>query len=520
MWSYIGWRANAGARPYADLWESKPPGIYAVFAACSRIGGTGSDRAAFWLDAVLSTVVLVACYRLARRFCNPIPAAAATLLASLVLCHRVLADWGDNVEKFVAMFEAAALLSLAGGVMNSRCWLRAGVCIGLGGLFKQTAIVLPAAAIVTVAFRAMREPASRRSTVRAVVLLAVGAAIPWLIALAWMTRIGIASDFWRLAVLYDLRRVGGAAGESLRVLSSAHWLDVGRQLWLAAALFAPAIFGAASITAAPRRSESSTDRAPIRAILAVELALGLLLFAIAPYGYGHYLLQFVPAATALAATTFAGLARQPTAPRGSVGLARIGVIAVLIGACALGDHAGFTLDRHNRYRCAYVEQGRTYDALVACVRERSGPDDAVLVWPPDYALSYYAARRTPLEGSNADVLFKGKHYRLDPAFEAIVERIRREPPRLIIDRTPLRIIRDPDTHEPSIAVPATGTSLLAEPNPRYPYAEGRLVAPLQSWVRAHYGPVAHCGDAIVFELGRPWREATEIVSDLLPSARP
>ena len=52
IWAYIGGRILDGALPYRDLWESKPPGIFYLFALVERLFGIGRDGPLLWLDAL------------------------------------------------------------------------------------------------------------------------------------------------------------------------------------------------------------------------------------------------------------------------------------------------------------------------------------------------------------------------------------------------------------------------------------------------------------------------------------
>jgi hypothetical protein len=520
MWSYIGWRLLDGERLYVDLWETKPPGIYYVFAACVRLGGVGDDRAAFWLDALLSAAVLGLTFLLARRFVRDATAAFAVLLAGFVFSHRVLADWGDNVEKFVAFFEILAVFAALRGLEHGRdaratrsgCWwLFAGVCAGVGGLFKQTALIWPVAATLYLAFKP-----SWRQTIRCGALLWCGAALPWVVVGGWMWATGIFGDFWRLVVLYDLQRVAAPEGEGHRLLTADHWRMVFEQIRLAAVLLLPALLAIAWLTRRvaqpPRIEQHATVGLPLFALHAL---LGLLVFMVAPFGYGHYLLQIVPSAAVLAACLFqyVGWARPTMTPlnRRAV-LTGLCVAMAVLGIFSLGDHLRFTFDPSYRYRRAYADQTETYSRLLDEIAACSTADDDVLIWPPDDALSYYAARRTPLQGSNADVLFKGKHYRLDPPFARIMAAIVARPPAVVVDRTPWRILPDPQTGSAALAVPADGKSLLAEPDPTHPRPEGRLVAPFQVWLRNHYGGQESRRGAVFFFHGRPWREWQEYLT--------
>jgi len=501
IWSYIGWRQGEGRRLYSDLWESKPPGIYWVFAACVRASGAGSDRAAYWLDAAVSLSLVAVAWRLARRFADPLPAACGALAASLVCCHRILADWGCNTEKFVALFEGLALLAALGAIDRRSVggWVVSGACAGVAGCFKQTAILYPIAAVLYLMMGPTISEETRRSRVKCAVALLMGAAVVWIPIIAWLAARGELAGFWRLAVLYDLRRAT-PEGEAWRLFSMEHWSDVGRQLRNACILLLPAVIGVRAW-----RPLDDAERARLPRGLGLLLLTGgfqLFTFLVAPYGYGHYLLQLIPVATVLAAMAVQfALSEAATAQgRRFAWLFAGGMVAA---GLTLADHARFTLDPNCPARRAYALQREAVDAWRTRLDADTKPGESVMIWPPDYPLSYYAERPTPLEISNADVLFQGKAYRLDPAFETVFAHIRADEPRMIVDRTRLRVEPGADGTW-KIVVPDGSISLdptLADPQ----QPNVKLASPLLRWIRENYGGQTVAADGVCLYPGRTWR---------------
>ncbi len=507
IWSYIGWRLGEGRRLYSDLWESKPPGIYWAFAACVRAGGAGSDRAAFWLDAAVSLALVAVAWRLARRFAEPLPAACAALAASLVCCHRILADWGCNTEKFVALFEGLALLAALGAIDRRSVggWAVSGVCAGVAGCFKQTAILYPIAAVLYLVLGRTISGETRRSRGKCAVALLLGAAAVWIPIIAWLASRGEVAGFWRLAVLYDVRRAT-PDGEASRLFSMDHWSDVGRQLRNACILLLPAVIGVRGW-----RQLDVAERARIprgMGLLLLTGGLQMLTFLVAPYGYGHYLLQLIPVATVLAALAVQFVFSEAATPQGRR-FAWLFAGGMAAAGLTLADHVRFTLDPNCPARRAYALQREAVDAWRTRLDAETKPGESVMIWPPDYPLSYYAQRPTPLEISNADVILQGKAYRLDPPFETVFAHIRADEPRLIVDRTRLQIKPTADGAW-DIAVIEGGISLdpsLSEAR----MARASLVSPLLEWIRSGYGGQALGPDGACLYRGRPWRGMVEML---------
>jgi hypothetical protein len=506
MWAYIGGRILDGALPYHDLWESKPPGIYYTFAVVEWLCGRGGDAAFLWLDAVLTAGVLASTYAAARRFASTPAAAGAVLLLSLVFCHRILADWGNNVEKFVALFETLALLLFLGACPNplrglKRRWFGIGACCGAAGLFKQTGCLLFVLLILAQAIAAARDRSRGAVHLTRIGLLILGAAGPWIPALAYMLWQGNFSGFWQQVVLYDLLRAGSADVERSRLATPEHWSQVWEAISLVLILFGPALIGLLTVAVdRARRHAAGEGESGVSArlpLIGVFWVVATMAFVVAPYGYGHYLLQAAPPAALLSAAALDRTRRRPRAGPWLAGM----VFALFAGGGQLGDHLRFTFDKSYSLRNSYHQIAERTDGLVMLTRASSRPDQTVMLWPPDYAASYYAQRVTPLEASNSDVIFKEKIGRLSPPIDRLTTYLKSRPPDVIIDGTPVEAQSSAATQPrspPRLLVPDDGTSFLDEPNEQHPALEGRLLAPLKRWVKENYGGRKRVGRYILY----------------------
>ncbi len=532
MWAYIGMRITEGAIPYRDLWESKPPGIYYTFAAVDGMFGRAAVQALVWLDAVVSLGVFLVTYRVARRFASPAASGAAVLLLSLVFCHRVLADWGNNVEKFVALFEMlACLVALRGlaampvgspslalrvgvpaGADSGGSGVRRAILVGAlcGGalLFKQTGVAMLIAWLVSVSLWTQRGWLGMRAASTQWAACAAGVGIVWIPVVAYFAWAGNLSALVDQALLYDLFRAGGGQlGEGNRLFTRGHWASLGENLWLGIVLLGPALAG---IVSNMQRRQNRDARAPgqntdpgVRLIV-LYAGVALLPLILAPHGYGHYLLQAAPPLAVLAAVAVEQALYQW---RKSVSAA-LGVAMVAVGCVSLKDHVAFTL-RGDTENGAYAHQRTRMQQLVEVMQDASRPGEAVMLWPPDYAAQFYARRRTPLEISNADVIFKDRIYRLQPPMESVLHRLAENPPELIIDGTGLKLA-PPATPggEPLLMVEA-GVSLVEEPADQHPTIEGRMLAPLKRWLRSRYGGQTRVGRWTLYRRGEPWRDCMD-----------
>ncbi len=511
IWAYFGSRLLDGALPYRDLWDNKPPGIAYTFAAVEWLFGVGHDRALLWLDAVVTVVVGWLTYVVARRFASRAASAAGVLLFSLVFCHRVLADWGNNAEKFVALFEMAACLLALGLIGQSgryRRWMAVGLCCGLAGMFKQTGFMFLLSATLVCAWTALRGRWRGRSAMAAIGCAWLGAAVPWLIVCSWMAGVGILDEFVWQVVQYDISRVGSGQSEGSRLLDVGHWRQIGDTLQLGSILFAPAVLAVAAAVVRSVRcrtvGEGPNELPPHGlSLVATYACLMLLLFQFAPYGHGHYLLQAAAPAAVIVAWWF-----DVTFQRRAHGFYRaITVILLLVGLGALRDHLDFTLNPTSKVRDVYAQLAQASAERIDVVRHRTTADQSVMLWPTDYAANYYACRRTPLEVGRSHDLFGHSVGRLDPPMPELLRRIQADPPDVVADWTALEVVRDGSAASPSgplLRVQA-GTSLLSEPSDDSDMKVERLLAPLKRWLRANYGGQIRDDRFTLYFRGKPWR---------------
>lgn len=522
IWAYFAARMLEGATLYLDLWESKPPGIFWTFSAAEWLFGVGSDWALVWLDALVTVAVCGMTYLAARRVAGAGMALFAVCLLSVVMSHRVLADWGDNLEKFVVFFEMTASWLVVGSARArsaSLRWLFAGLCCGLAAVFKQTGILLLVILVAGLAFdwRALGGP--RRG--RASVLLLAGAAVPWVVVLGWLVSNGTMGGFWRQVIVHDVQRAASPELERARLLEPEHWAGVGRHLLLAGVLLGPAL-AALILRAGEKARSAAAAKAPRQSALPaidvyfVYAILATLVFVLAPHGYGHYLLHAAPPAAVLLA--WLASSRPSFSERPIV--CAICLAGMLIGLWQLGDHFEFLLQPRCDARRAYKAIRERNDRLVDVVRDASTRDQSVLLWPADHAVNYYARRRTPLEMCQAIDIFRGRVRLLDPPLDVVVQRLMEDPPDVIVDWSPVAVERrvpgDPAS-PPELLTPAGGYSLAEDPNPNHAHVEGRLLAPLKSWLRKNYGAQSRVDDlCTVYYRGKPWRDWREY---LLPPAR-
>jgi hypothetical protein len=225
------WMQGLGL-PYRDFLEQKPPLAVLAYAAAFFLGGFKvSALRVFVLGWSLATcaALFVLLWRITRR------ANAALIATALYACLSVsihTQGLAANTELFVTLPMIGAVAVLLQG-RDKKNWILAGICVGIAGLAKQSA--LPAAVLLPLLL-AEGWPQRLRASMASV----LGAGLPWLLCLIAFGLAGSAGDFWRCVVSYNFEYADQGGRLLFGNLLSA-CLSLAREdlsLWLAAAFAA------------------------------------------------------------------------------------------------------------------------------------------------------------------------------------------------------------------------------------------------------------------------------------------
>jgi hypothetical protein len=175
-----------GGVPYRDVWDIKPPGIYALYTAIVGLFGPRivAIRA---VDLALQAATAAALYMLGRTLLGSGPAALGALwYAALYLrCGY----WGmAQAEGFANLPTLLALFLWLAGWRAQRpaCMFSAGILAGSAALLKFPAALPCAAAPACAALCELRGKRRYRPLLAGVLLMAAGAALPVLVTILLM----------------------------------------------------------------------------------------------------------------------------------------------------------------------------------------------------------------------------------------------------------------------------------------------------------------------------------------------
>ncbi|MDE2302682.1 MAG: glycosyltransferase family 39 protein [Sphingomonadales bacterium] len=198
LYSLIGQRMRLGAIPYVDLWDRKPPGLFALFWLAHAIGGDGpAAYQGLGLLACLGGALCV--WRLARRMTGPGTAAFASGLYPLLMALYG-SESGQSEVFFTPLLAGMALLLVrAEEAAHARRALQLClVAMAMGGLVLQVKYTALAqclffglAALVVLHRRGWRA----RRLAGAAGLFAVLGVLPTLLAWLVFMRLGAGDAF-------------------------------------------------------------------------------------------------------------------------------------------------------------------------------------------------------------------------------------------------------------------------------------------------------------------------------------
>jgi hypothetical protein len=200
-YAYIGSLLLHGVAPWAEAWNMKWPGIYAVYAILIGVGG--ESVAAIHAGLLLaSTWNAIACALLARRlFGDAAAVVAGSAYAAMSLSTAVLGLW-SHAEPFALAFALGGLL-LALEPRGVVALAGAGLLLGAAFTVKQNSAPLALFGAAWVAWNELRDQTrTRAESLRRLALFAAAALLPLAAVLAALYLAGVFERFWFWTVTY------------------------------------------------------------------------------------------------------------------------------------------------------------------------------------------------------------------------------------------------------------------------------------------------------------------------------
>jgi 4-amino-4-deoxy-L-arabinose transferase-like glycosyltransferase len=283
----LGREVAHGSRPYMDVWDIKPPGIFWINAAIVGAVGTNGQgvKLVGGLAAAASVVLLVV---ITRRLHSGRFACTVALLGAVYLFLYPFRVGSNRPETYIVVADlACAAIALRGLQPGARLgWLfAAGGVAGASFLFKQTGLAMALAVAGWLTWRLCDNAASRRDTLVRLGFFAAG----------WFIVVGIA------AAILAIQGSAAAAFDAVFVFPMHHrhvnhsWAATSRWLQQAGRDVRPliALAGVAlvyhSIGRLRRTAAAESEFSDRVTFPADWLAAALVLAVISPLGRDWYL---------------------------------------------------------------------------------------------------------------------------------------------------------------------------------------------------------------------------------------
>jgi hypothetical protein len=410
----IGTRLLGGDAPYVDVWDHKPPGVYAMDAVAQAAFFWADPWTATWLVSIVA-IVVTGCLlaALAARHWSPAAAWLVGWLGVAGLGTYVVSLGGGMSETFAVPWAVGAILVADRAVRaNAVRWLSAGVLAMVATLisFQAAPVVLGLLVLL------LGRPGRRLAAIGALALGASLVLLGVLVVLALSGSLPMAID---QVIRYNAAYRSASAGAAATVLSSV----TVPSLATAALTLLPAI-----VLALNGLIGLSRSRRPDRLLLLSALVwlLGVVVFTFYQGRfYTHYAGVFVPPLVVLGA---AGAERLFALSRRSVLIAAavlvpltlVGLIAFLVASSTGSRYAA-------EERIEWELAGQVGEAMRPAER-----DGTVFVWgfAPDIHL------RTELSPATRYVYLyplTTPGYSSAEQVEELVAAWRRTPPSFVVD---------------------------------------------------------------------------------------
>ena len=427
IFATAGAMVRDGKTLYRDVFEVKQPYVHCAYALAFSLFGERAWAPAL-LDLLWRLAALIPFWLLGRRLFG---AAGGALVAALYgLLSTALYDrfWQfAQAETFAAPLTALGVwLHLSAPGAPARALL-CGAAFGAAAGFKATAL-LPLAAV-------LGHLALRRRFL-ALALAPAGVALSWAPFAIHLLARGAVRDF--LDVQWEFNRFHAAAGSGalLPKLALQAWLFLNPATPLS---FTLSLVGAGLALTARRRE------------LGVIVAWWALAYATVPlqgkFWHYHFLMALPPHVLLVAHFLREATGWMERGPR-LAGFAAIGLVSIsaatTVQAWASGHETAIRRALGRLDRAAFLEGFRSelgdyraadVDAVARLVRERTGPEERVLVFCLDQTINFLSLRRPPTR-----FLYDYPLTLEAPGYEALRERFRAEfvrelraaPPRMIV----------------------------------------------------------------------------------------
>jgi dolichyl-phosphate-mannose-protein mannosyltransferase len=432
LYAYIGRAWLHGVLPYIDVWENKPPGMFATIALVFALFPENFGALAV-IEGLSIALCLWSLLTLMRRFEAPWDAAAVTTALAAVACNlRYYNEQGVMTEIYLLGPAALSMVCFVKAVQERRVrWMfGAGLCTGLATLYKPPGLAPFLAQMGWVGVLGLLDHHGWRWVRRGVVVNACGIVVAWAPCVWYFWRHGALFALFDATVFYNLTY--GASSQRGVVHSLLAVVD---RLQPLASLAAGALVVAVGVVyqlwaSRPAVLARAQAVAPCTrwGVLALMWAGSDLAGAMAGgRNYAHYFLPLTASLSLLGGLAYWRL----TATLGPARYARFGIAVLLLSPLLLTQ-----LQDANHLR-GVLTQGRPPEvgerALAFLVAARQ-PSDTLFTWDCLWAWHFATHMRSPSRYLCAEYI-RDSPVTAATVQDRIVTELAHHPPTFLVDTT-------------------------------------------------------------------------------------
>ncbi len=382
-----------GKRPYVDLWNPKPPAVFAVYAgAMTLFGRTSASLRA--LDLIVFAAIILPVYALGVRVGGRRVGVWAIVL--FAVCYFTETFWTLTQNDGIALVPMvwAVYAAIQAGERGGVWALVAGALTGIAVWFKYpfALIVIP-----VVAAYWLTGSGKARQPIRQGTAFVIGGAMVIAAGSAWLIAVGAWDAFIESALLTArYTALGATESGNLFAVGIATRLQHWAALWL---LLMVAVIWRLPGFGTPNPTDRVVGSGFGTLYTMLWLLVGLAIMAVQLKGYDYHWLPMLPPLALIGAHTLDRIIGAIAAKRTRVhnliawvvGAAAIGWLVVRVWGTALPYISG-AIDR-TTYDAGFVAGDFHADEsrqMAQFLRERVAPGDSLFIWgfrPEVYTMS-------------------------------------------------------------------------------------------------------------------------------------
>ncbi|HEY7511523.1 MAG TPA: glycosyltransferase family 39 protein [Vicinamibacteria bacterium] len=280
-YAVIGHELRLGQRLYTDVFDHKPPAVYATFAAAEGLAGYG-PAAVYLVNVAFALLAMGSLFAVASRWMGGRAGVVAAVFWLVASYDLELQGNQPNTELCLNGLLAAAFASAFGGRSRRRLWA-AGALVALASLYKPVALVM--APLWAAAFALQEGPraAGLRDAARPLAALVLPGVMAWALLAAYFALDGRLDTLVTVLVGFNLDYAGSLWGNVAAGLRPS-------RLWPPALLGALPLLVLTVIGVLAATGSRWRRWVPVLA----SLAGAVVMVALPGHGWAHYYQLYLP----------------------------------------------------------------------------------------------------------------------------------------------------------------------------------------------------------------------------------